>query len=319
MTSALALAVLVSHVLAAEPATPSEEAAVRAADAAEKAAVAAQTAADAALKAAEAAKTLAEKAAAAPPTAPAPAAAEEKKPEEKTEGSLWTGTVTLGLISTTGNATSLSFNGAASAERKSESWILALKAGGSYGQAKSTGETEFKTVALAASFQARAAFRFTARYSAYLLGGIDTDHIASIEARPYGEAGLGILWIDEKEGDLSKLVLGTDIGFRYGREFRFQYYTTPLNLDDVNIVAPRFGLAFRYALSKHVIFTEDAEVLPMVVGDSRVLVTSVTKVAARIVGPLAVTVGFQVHYDSRPSADKVSTDTALSVGLEASF
>jgi hypothetical protein len=91
---------------------------------------------------------------------------------------------------------------------------------------------------------------------------------------------VGILWLDEMEGDLSKLKLNTDVAIRYAREIRFQYYPERQNLEDVDFLAPRIGVSFRYALNKNVIFTEDAEVLPNVIGETRWLVNSNTKIAA---------------------------------------
>jgi len=314
------------------PATPSptEEALTRAADAversaaaveksaqaAEQAATAAQKAAEAAQKAAEAASETAK--AATPPPAPVPAPAEPAKPEEP-QGAVWSGSTVLSLVSLTGNSESIALTLAAAAERKTEKWILGLKASGAYGEARPAEGGDWQINALNATFQARGAFRFSPRYSAYLVGGIDMDHVASIEERPYGEAGVGILWLDEMEGDLSKLRLNTDVAFRYAKEFRFQYYPEKLNLEDVDFAAPRIGLAFRYALNKNVIFTEDAEVLPNVLGESRWLVNSTSKIAARVVNPRSISVSLIVRYDSNPAPGKVDTDTALSFGVEAGF
>jgi len=311
--NALALAILVSHILAAEPA---EDPAVRSAVAAERAAAAAEKAADAAQRTADAVTAMAKGAPAAAMVPAAPAA--DAKPEEP-KGATWTGSVALGLSYLAGNSQAMAFNVGAGAERKSDSWILGLKGAASYGQAKAPDASDWSTNSYNASIQARGAFRFTPRYSAYLVAGIDMDHVSSIEERPYGEAGIGILWLDEMEGDLSKLKLNTDVAFRYAREFRFQYYPTKQNQDDVDLGAPRIGLAFRYALNKNVIFTEDAEVLPNVLGESRWLVNSNSKISARVISPLAITLSFLIKYDSLPAAGKVNTDTALAVGIEAGF
>jgi len=291
--------------------TVAEEAALRSAAAAERAAEAAQKAAEAALKAVEATRGLV-----APPVAEG-APAEEKKAEPK--GPTWTGTVALGFVSLGGNARSVSLTGSAAAERKSDNWIFGMKVGGAYGQAQVADSAGMQTVALNANVQAREAFRFTPRYSAYLVQGIDSDHVASIESRAYGEAGLGILWLDEMQGDFSKLKLGTDVAFRAGRELRQQYYPEGADLEDVTLVAPRVGLSFRYALNQSVIFTEEAEVLPNVVGESRWLMSSTSKITARIVSPLSVSVALQVNHDTSPAPGKVDTDTALTFGVEAGF
>ncbi|MGC4119176.1 MAG: DUF481 domain-containing protein [Myxococcales bacterium] len=348
MTS-LAVAALVSQLLAAAAPAPAPAAAAVAADeaaksaasaaasaeksaaaveksaaAVEKAALAAEKAAEAAQKAAEAAATAAAKVTApAPAPAPVPAPAAPAAPAEPAPGepkpAVWTGAAAISLVSLTGNSESIALSVNAGAERKSESWILGLKANMAYGEARPATGGAWEVNALNASFQARGAFRFTNRYSAYLVGGIDTDHVASIEERPFGEAGVGILWLDEMEGDLSKLKLNTDVAFRYAKEIRFQYYPEKMNLPDVDIAAPRIGLAFRYALNKNVIFTEDAEVLPNILGEVRWLVNSNTKISARVVNPLSIYISLLVKYDSKPAQGKVDTDTALAFGVEAGF
>ncbi|MHB8873844.1 MAG: DUF481 domain-containing protein [Myxococcaceae bacterium] len=173
-----------------------------------------------------------------------------------------------------------------------------------------------EVVALNAGVQLRGDYRASQMVTGYLKIGLETDHVKSVEARELVEAGSGITWVEEKDGDKVRLMLRTDLGVRYSHETRFQYYPTPPPLAGVDMVAPRLGLAFRYALSHGIIFTEDAEVLPNVLGDGRVLVNSTSKIAARLTESLALGVSFVVNHDSLPAPGKVPTDTALTVGLE---
>lgn len=291
--------------------TGSEDAATRAAAAAEKAAAAAQTAAEAAAKAAEAAARVSGQApavAAAAPAAPAP--------------SQWAGSVGLGLIYLSGNSKAVTFNGTAVAEHKSEHWIYGLKALAVYGTSRAASadpNSESQVNALGASLQLRGDRRLTQSLSVYLLGGAETDHVKSVEFRGYGEAGGSIIWLDTKEGELSKTFLRTDLAFRYSNESRFQYYPSGMSLPNATLYAPRFGLAFRYNLSKGIGFLQDAEILPNVTGDSRVLVNSLSKLTARLIQSFSLAVGFTVAFDSSPAPGKKDTDTALTVGLEYSL
>ena len=84
----------------------------------------------------------------------------------------------------------------------------------------------------------------------------------------------------------------------------------------VTLGAPRLGLAFRYALSERVAFQQEAELLPNVFGDSRLLANSTSKLSAGLTESLALTSSLLVNYDSAPAAGKRPTDTALSVGVE---
>ncbi|NOJ98768.1 DUF481 domain-containing protein [Corallococcus sp. CA049B] len=229
----------------------------------------------------------------------------------------------LSLISLTGNASTLTVSGLASALRKTENWIYSVKAYGAYGRSRPPeveGEVESlsQVVALNAGVELRGDRRFTQEISGYLLAGADTDHIKSIEARPYGEAGAGILWFDTKKDTktgTNEAILRTDFAFRYARELRFQYYPTRVDLGDVDLGGPRFGAMFRYGLSKDITFQEDAEILVSVISDSRILFSSQTQVMANLTDALALGVGFLVKSDSAPPPGKVSTDTALSFNL----
>ena len=74
-------------------------------------------------------------------------------------------------------------------------------------------------------------------------------------------------------------------------------------------------MAFRYGLNKNVLLTEDLEVLPNL-GESRVLVNSLSELAAKLTGALQLGVGFTVNYDSAPPSPKIPWDTTLALTLE---
>ncbi|WP_233586073.1 DUF481 domain-containing protein, partial [Corallococcus sp. CA054B] len=246
----------------------------------------------------------------------APAAAPAKP-------STWDVSVGLSLISLTGNASTLTVSGLASALRKTENWIYSVKAYGAYGrsrppQVEGVVESLSQVVALNAGVELRGDRRFTQEISGYLLSGVDTDHIKSVEARPYGEAGASIFWFDTKRDEKASVretILRTDFAFRYAREMRFQYYPDRVDLPDVDLGGPRFGALFRYGVSKDITFQEEAEILVSVIADSRILFSSQTQVMANLTDALALGVGFLVKSDSAPPPGKVSTDTALSFNL----
>lgn len=296
-----------------------------AAAAAERAAAAAEKAAEASSRMAAAVERLTEALAKLPtagaPTAPGAAPAEKK--EEALKEDPWKGSVGLGLISLSGNASTLTFNGLASAERKTKGWIYTLKAQGVYGRstlpATETEAERTQVVALGANVDLRVDRRFTPAISGYLLAGALTDHVKSVEVRGTGEAGAGISWWDEKTPDGRSSSLRTDLAFRFSREARFQYYPLRMNLPGVDLGGPRIGVAFSYGLSKDTTFTEEAEAIPNVLGGSRLLVNSTSKLTVGLSDSLAVSTSFVLQYDSAPPPGKVSTDTALSANVQVSF
>jgi len=230
----------------------------------------------------------------------------------------WTGTAALGLIALTGNAQTVTFSTNGAFERKGPEWIWGVKASAAYGEGTPAGGGESQVTALAGSLQARGDRRFSETLSLYLLLGVDADHLKSIEARPVAELGLSQIWFLRKEGDLEKTSFKTDLGLRVGREYRFQYYPSQKDLPDVDVLAPRLGLAYRYAFTKDVIFTEEASALVNLIGDTsgRTILTSTSKLSSHITTTVAFGVGFVVTHDTQPPPPKVETDTALTVGLE---
>jgi hypothetical protein len=319
---------------AAQPSTPAQattpeqsaSAAERAASSAERAAAAAERAAEANARMAEAIERLAQGIArTAPPAEPQPAGPQtpaEKKEEAKKD--VWDVTVGLGLIFITGNASTVTFNGLATAERKTEHWIYSVKATGVYGESRAPGvageeQPLSQVTALGAALQIRGDRRFTDKVSGYLLASGDTDHVKSIEFRGAGEAGLGVIWWDEKRKDGGEAFLRTDLAFRYARELRFQYYPTRTDVPDVSLGGPRFGAAFRYGINKDVSFLEELSVLPSLIEGSRLLVNSQTQLNVKLTKALAVSTTFLLQYDSDPAPGKVPTDTSLAVSLAVSF
>ncbi len=219
-------------------------------------------------------------------------------------------------MSLTGNSRSITFTTNAAAERKSEDWIVGAKALAAYGENRAAASGTTEKVAEMASLQLRLDRRFGARYSTYALGAAATDHVKSVELRSTGELGATVMWVDTKGATGWATTLRTDLGFRISEERRYQYYPTSLQVPDVTLYAPRAGLAFTYAISKDVLFAEDAEVMSNVSGDSRVLANSISKISVRLSRSLAFGVSFTVNHDSAPAPGKVPTDTQLAMTLD---
>lgn len=246
--------------------------------------------------------------------AEAPAAA---KPE-------WSGTAGLGAIVLTGNTNTTTLNALAGAQRETAGWILAAKVNGVYGRSRPVDRSQpDQTVALAAAGQLRGDLRFGPHFTWFLLGGAETDHVASVEYRAYGESGAGYIWLDWKQEGGSEAFLRTDLGLRYAHESRFQYYATATSptgdLSDRDQLAPRAGVAFRYAFSRYVAFVEEAEVLASVAGGERYQVKSLSKLTSKLTSALTAGLAYQVAFDSAPAPGKVDTDTALTATLEVTF
>ena len=296
-----------------------------------QAALAAQSAAEAAQKAAQAAQQALELM-----MQKLPGALEAKEEEEATPKppSAWTTSANLGLIFLAGNSSSITLNGRVAVEYKTEQWILGSRVYGAYGRARLMGADNFSDIAVQGGADLRVDRRFHLMLSGYTLSGIDFDHIKSIEARPFIELGTGVIWIDDKVDNAQKTLLSTDFGLRYAYESRFLYYPTdeeipllapedvptePRNLPDVQVVAPRAAVTFRYMLTDGVTFGEDFEVLLNVIEVKRFWVNSSTKILVRLSNIFSVSTALTFKYDSEPAEGAQKLDTTLSLGLDAVF
>lgn len=254
-----------------------------------------------------------------PPPTPAPPASPPPPPPvaaaAATASSPWSATVGLGLIWLTGNTKSITMTGNVAATRTSPGWIFGLKASGTYGQSQGDEDAAAQVLALKAALELRGDKRFGKKVSAYVLGGAETDHVKSVEVRGLGELGASYFWVDRKI-DASELFFRTDLGVRYTRELRFQYFPTPLNLPDIYLVTPRLGLEFRVGKADGVSFIQTAEVMTNVAGESHTLYNSLSKLSVHLVGGLAIGLSFNVAYDSAPATGKVPTDTSTSLQLD---
>jgi len=293
--------------------------AVTAAQAAQQAAQAAQKAAEAAWQAVEL-LTAQQKATL--------QVAQQKEAEEETPPppSPWTTSANLSLIFLAGNSSSITLSGNVAVSYKTTNWTFGSRVYGAYGRARLVDADEFSNIAMQGGFQLRADRRFNSMLSAYALGGIDFDHIKSIEARPFIELGTGVVWIDNKVGNAQKVLLSSDFGLRYAYESRFRYYLTeeddpdePRNLEDVQVVAPRAAVSFRYMLTEGVTFGEDFEVLLNVIEVKRFWVNSTTKILVRLTNVFSVSTTLAFKYDSEPAEGTKKLDTTLSLGLDATF
>jgi hypothetical protein len=241
----------------------------------------------------------------------------EPKVEKKVE---WKGTVGAGLIILTGNSDTTSFTGSAGASRETLGWILSAKATGASGETRAAEGGPRQVTVYGAAGQLRLDRKFGEVWTIFVLGGLETDHVASVEYRTVSELGVGAQWVDRKEADWQKVGLRTDLGLRYGYEARYQYYGTPIGPQPgVELLAPRLGLAFRYGFYKEVFFTEEAEVFPALTGETRVQIRSVSKLSSRLTRSVTLGVSYAVGFDSRPAAGKERTDTGLTALLEIGF
>ncbi|MBL9039571.1 MAG: DUF481 domain-containing protein [Archangium sp.] len=304
---------------AAPPAAPvaASSAEERTVQAAERAAVAAEKAAEAAQRIANALSPKTN-----PDATPATPATLPSNP--------WVGNVGFGLAFLSGNSQQLTVTATGAADKKWQAWGLGIRANAAYGlsnpSANVTGTTSDVT-ARRAMGTVRGDRSFGEGFaSIFVLGGTEFDHLKNVEFRGYGEAGTGLTFFNQKEGELEKLYLRLDLALRGGYETRFQYFPTPSAVTDPNIaiLAPRAALAFRWAFSKYVRFSEELEFIPFVLAPvaGRLLINNTTKLNARLTESLSLSTAVLVNYDSLPPAAtpaRLPTDVALTVGVEAAF
>lgn len=251
--------------------------------------------------------------------APVAPAVEEKVAEAAPPPPAWSYQLGVSLLSVTGNANALTGKLSGQAEGTFGKWGTKIAGGATYGQTTAATTDESEVTALNANLSAKGQRSVSKRFNTYLLGGGMTDHVANIEFQVFGEAGVGLVWFERVEDDFVKSKLSTDLGFRYTREHRFQYYRERTNLPNVDIYSPAIKASFRYALTKTAVFTEELEVLPDIVDTRNVRAVSTAAISAQIDKGIALSLGFKVRYIGVPAEGAKTTDTELAAGVTWAF
>ena len=119
----------------------------------------------------------------------------------------------------------------------------------------------------------------------------------------------------QEVGDVVKTSLSTDLGLRYTKELRFTYYPPEAGLGshkDLDLLAPRLAVAFKYGITPDIVFTEDAEALPNIVVDSdddtidsaKLNINSTSKLSIKLTTALSFVNSLVFKYDSAPATGK---------------
>ncbi|WP_257462045.1 DUF481 domain-containing protein [Archangium lipolyticum] len=260
-----------------------------------------------------------------PPTSDSTGTEEQAElSSEEAPAGRWEGTAGAGFSWFTGNSESFTLTGLVEARRSWSPWAVGLRLEGAYGRARPAGDTSVPSsvVAERLGLQLRGDRDLTPRLSVYLLTGGDIDRVRSVQLRTSGEAGAGYVWLERLEEDYTRLRLETDVGMRYIREARYQYYPElqdgDPDLNDVNFLGPRLAGAFRWGFSKNVWLLEELEAMPNLLGDNRLLVRNTARLSSGLTESLALSTTFVLEYDSAPAAP-IKTDTALVLRLDARF
>lgn len=287
-----------------------------------------QSAADAARSAAEAAKSAAESARASTAAlektlalleAQSAAATKAEEAPAAAKPQAWNYQLGVSFLSVTGNANALTGKLSGQAEGSFGKWGTKIVAGAMYGQTTAATAVESEVTALNVNGSAKGQRAITDRFNAYVLGGTMMDRVASIALQGYGEAGVGLVWFEQKEEDFVKSKLTTDLGFRYTRELRAHYYPEYEKLPTVEIYSPALKASFRYALTKTAVFTQDVEILPDVVDTANLRGVATSALSAQIDKGISLALGFKVRYVGVPAPGAKSTDTELSAGVNWAF
>lgn len=313
LTLGLTVAVLMSQTAEPAPAQLSNE---------ERAVIAAERAAAAAERAAAATQRMAD-ALAGPVSIPSAAPVVEAADR-------WHGNFGFGLAYLTGNSQQLTITSQGAADRKWGKWGFSIKANGAYGLSNPSANVALSQPSVTAR-RAGGTIRGDHQVgdsfaSLFVLYGAEFDHMKNIEFRTYGEAGTGMTFFNVKQAELEKVYLRADFALRAGYESRYQYFPTAAAVADpqIPILAPRVALAFRWAYSKDVHFSEDLEFIPFLLAPTsgRLLINNTTKLNARLTETLSFSTALLINYDSQPPVStpaRLQTDVALTVGVEAAF
>jgi putative salt-induced outer membrane protein YdiY len=250
------------------------------------------------------------------PTEPAPPELPPCEEEDEEESSPWDVAAGLGLSFFSGNSRAYTLTGDVLAEYNSPQWVFTLEGDGAYGRAAAAGDAEREVTAEELGGWVRTERRFTPLLGAYVFLGASTDHLANLALRTEAELGVDFTLLERVEDEDDEALLRVFVGGHFAHDERTAYDAGEAELEDVNLWSPALALTFQYDLNERVHLRQDGRVLPNIVGDSRVLLESTTKLSVQMTSHFALTTFFKLKHDSEPAAGAVPTDTVLTLGGE---
>jgi hypothetical protein len=249
----------------------------------------------------------------------APPASPEGSPIAEEEPGPWTGSAALSVLWLTGNSKEFTLAADGYAEYRTRDWAATFTGETVLSRAASATDPDEEDVAEALSVSARGERRFTPLLGAYALVQGGADHLAAVELRLDGEAGVAFTVLERKTAHEQPVLLRFDLGLHDSHEFRRRYFGESQDLPDANLLGPGGRLTLYLPLNERLKFAQVAEAVTTVTGDSRVVFGSKSTLSCFVTDWLAMNASFRVDADSDPAPGVASTDTALLLGGEVEF
>ncbi|MFN9786456.1 MAG: YdiY family protein [Planctomycetia bacterium] len=214
----------------------------------------------------------------------------------------WTGSVTVGASTSSGNTDTTSINASGDAERRAEHDRWTAKAYWNYSEQ----EDQLSARKSGASLK----YDYFATKEIYYNGiaGVDNDKLAQLELRYYIGAGVGFQWREEEA-----FKWGSEVGVTYFSEER---YTG----EDEEYPAARLANNIVAQFNDKTSFENTIEAFPSLEDPADDFFAKIdTKLKTNLTEKMYAQLQFTLNYDKTPPDDVESTDRLLTLGLGWSF
>ena len=211
---------------------------------------------------------------------------------------LWTGNAEIGGYLTTGNTDNIGVSGQLNLQRETLRWRHKLRLAADYQESLGVVSREHYLAAYEPNF------KFSPRGYVYGAAQYESDRFLGYNDRYSASVGAGYNAIKRD---------GITLDVELGPAFRHTEFT------DTTIessMAARGSLDFDLRLSRAVSFSQDASAY---VQRANSTVSSTTALNAKLIGPLAAKLSYNVQYESMPPIGRVGTDTTSRAALVYSF
>lgn len=235
----------------------------------------------------------------------------QSNPTSQSQDNNWSGNISLGFISTTGNTHKTTASGGVDLKHETTDWRDHFKLTGIYSRdSGSTTASRYQALAQRnINLDGKKHYLFTRasatkdRFSGY-------DYVLNASVG-YGQRVWERAFSYSKKHAYLDLELGP--GYRYARILP---ENVPPGGDNAERNATvRTGAVFSYPLSSSATFSQTLDGTFTVSGQHNVEAQSETALVAQIMDKLAVKISYQVNYTENPPDAKVSTDTETQVSL----
>ena len=228
----------------------------------------------------------------------------------------WNGDITAGFSSSHGNTSTQNGTLSGTLKRRSEKDRIKLHTLYTLGRTRSPNESKRTTIEESLTLGGKYDYFFTEKFYGYTSGSFKKDHIADLDYRLIGGAGVGYQWVESE-----KISFSTDAGMA---ELCEQYTTKnestgQKETEKTDQLSMQFGYNLDWIINNKLTFSHNVNYYPSTKGPSSYFLNAEAEMRAAFTEKMFGSLKVVMDYDSTTADDVKTTDMKYIAGVGWTF